>query len=327
MEVDQAGHGQRHADEEQGADPQRPQDGDRHVALGPPRLLGGGGHGVEAQEGEQHDAGRLQDPADAIGAGSIGPDHPLRHEREPVAAVGVGQAEHREQDDGGDLDQHNGGVEARRLLGAHKQQPGHHQHHRHRRQVHQGAGGNQSLRLQGQRRDGQSRRQLQPDARHHVLHVARPADRHRAAGEQHLGHQGPTDHPADRLAEGVAGEAVGRARHRQHRRQLGVAQRREGADHRPDQEAHRHRRPGIDRRGMPGQDEDPGPNDSPDPEQGQADRAERAGQIRAWFRLVCRHGPPAVQAPLRTSEDGATSVHGWRGYAIAARALSGASRR
>ena len=58
----------RDGDVDDGADRERDEDADGHVALGIPRLLRGGGDGVETDVGEEHDPGAAEHPAPPEGA-------------------------------------------------------------------------------------------------------------------------------------------------------------------------------------------------------------------------------------------------------------------
>ena len=115
-----------------------------------------------------------------------------------------------------------------------------------------------------------------PKAGEDALEVAAPADRDRHRADGVLENQVPADHPREDLAERGVGVGVGAAGDRNHRRELGVAQRGEGAD-----EAGHHVRQHDARARLvccrrAREDEDAGPDDRADPEQGQVHRRERA---------------------------------------------------
>ena len=86
-----------------------------------------------------------------------------------------------------------------------------------------------------------------PKWRQQLAEVARPADRHADVADRVLDDQVPADDPRHQLAERRVGVGVRRARDRHHRRELGVAERREPAGERGEQERdddRRARRPG-----------------------------------------------------------------------------------
>ena len=64
---DHARHHGRHDDVQQGANPERDEDADRHVALRAAGLLGVGRDGIEADEGEENDRRSQHDAREAVG--------------------------------------------------------------------------------------------------------------------------------------------------------------------------------------------------------------------------------------------------------------------
>ena len=72
--------------------------------------------------------------------------------------------------------------------------------------------------------------------------MVRPADRDRAGADRIFEDQRPADHPGEQLADHRIGIGVGRARHRHHRGEFGIAERRDGADEAGDDEAEHHAR-------------------------------------------------------------------------------------
>ena len=119
-------------------------------------------------------------------------------------------------------------------------------------------------------------RQVDIEAGENPLEVAAPADGdgHRADGV--LEDQVPADHPGEDLAERGVGVGVGAARDRDHRGELRVAERGEAAGQAGEHVGEHDGRPGLVGRRGAGQDEDAGPDDRADPEQGQVDRRQRA---------------------------------------------------
>ena len=92
------------------------------------------------------------------------------------------------------------------------------------------------------RRGRERRRQRDAEAGQQPLHVAAPADGdgHRADGV--FENQVPADHPRHQLAERRVGVGVGAAGDRDHRGELGVAQRGKGARQAGGEVRHRDRR-------------------------------------------------------------------------------------
>ena len=127
-------------------------------------------------------------------------------------------------------------------------------------------------------RRGQRRRQGESEVAKEAHEVARPAHRHRRAAERVLEDQVPADDPRHQLARRGVRVGVRAAGHRDHRRQLGVAQPGERACHRRDDHREHQRRAGVLGGGGPGQDEDAGADDRADAERGEVKRAERAAE-------------------------------------------------
>ena len=114
--VHRSGEKERDEDVENGADDERAEDADRHVALGIARLLRRGGDGVEADVGEEDDARGADHatPADRPAA--------RRDAGWPWSALDDGRQYPAATSDEGydreELDEDDGGVEVRRLLDA-----------------------------------------------------------------------------------------------------------------------------------------------------------------------------------------------------------------
>jgi len=122
----------------------------------------------------------------------------------------------------------------------------------------------------------------QADARHLVeqrVEIAREADGHRGRADRELEHEVPADDERDQLAERRERVRVGAARGRHHRRQLGVAERRERADDARENEGQRDPRAGLGRRRLARQDEDAGADHRPDADDDDVERAEVATQL------------------------------------------------
>ena len=126
------------------------------------------------------------------------------------------------------------------------------------------------------RRRGQRRGQRDADARQQALHVTAPADGHGHRADGVFENQVPADHPRHQFAERRIGVGVGAAGDRNHRRELGVAERRKGARQACRQIRHRDRRAGLVRRRRPGQHENAGADDGADAQQRQVPRGEAA---------------------------------------------------
>ena len=131
-----------------------------------------------------------------------------------------------------------------------------------------------------QRRIGEHRRNVQTQIADGRSHVARPADRDQRGREQVLEHDAPADDPGDELAKGRIGVGVRAAGHRHHGRVLGVAQPGEKAGDAGQDEAQRHRRPGVEGRDGAGQHEDARADRVADAKGGEVEYSERAPRAR-----------------------------------------------
>ena len=271
----EAGEHRGHRDVESRADRQRADQPDRRVALGIAALAGRGGHGLEADEGEEHHRRPAQHTAPAVGAERA---RVRGHERVPQLRPQMHRADPDEGQDDRDLDPHEHGVDQRGLAGAAHEQRGERQHDRHGGQVHESAVA---------RRAGQRGREAQAEIGSQRLRVAGPAHRDGRRGHGEFQHEVPADDPGRQDAEAGAGVAVGRARLRDHRGELGVAQPDEGAGDAADHEGEGQRRPGMLRGGGPRQHEDAGADRGAQPDADEAGGGEAPGEACA---LLDRRG-------------------------------------
>ena len=231
-------------------------------------LLGRGGDGVEADVREEHDGPGRHDPGPAV-----------RRERRPVLGLHEGGAGDDEEQHRRDLDRDHHRVEARALADADHQQHGDRQHDQHRGQVDEGP-------RRGARRGGHPGRQIEAEAREDALEVAAPADRHGHRADRVLEDQVPADDPGDDLAERRVGVGVGAARDRDHRRELGVAQRGEAAGEPGQHVRERDRGARLVGGGGAGEHEDPGADDRADAEQREVERGQRALEVLALLDVA-----------------------------------------
>ncbi|MDT4838648.1 hypothetical protein FQZ97_724100 [compost metagenome] len=121
---DDAGHDHGDRDVENGADRQGTDDADGQIAVRAFDLFGRRRHGIEADEGEEHQRCRAEDAAVAE-----------RCERLPVGRLHMVDAHHDEQQDHGNLDRHHQVVDPRRFANAERQHGGQAYHDQQRRQV------------------------------------------------------------------------------------------------------------------------------------------------------------------------------------------------
>jgi hypothetical protein len=209
---------------------------------------------VEADVGEEDQGGGVADAAEALG----------REGREVAAAEGRDSGDDEEREDG-ELEDHHRGVRPRALAHSDQQErhDGDHEHH----------GGEVDHAALARRLGDRVRQGDAEDRVQELFDVAAPADRrHREAV---LDQQVPADDPGDDLAERRVGVRVRRARDRDGRGQLGVAERREDAGDRGEDEAEDDRRPGVADR-LADDDEDAGADDPADAEGGEVHGADRA---------------------------------------------------
>ena len=125
------------------------------------------------------------------------------------------------------------------------------------------------------------------EALEQALHVARPADRHRHRSDRVFEDEVPADHPRHNLTQRGVGIGVRTAGDRDHRRELGVAERRECARQPGGEIRHHDGRPGLVGSGSAREHEDARPDDGPDPEQGQIPRRQAAPEgLAAMFDVA-----------------------------------------
>ena len=219
----------------------------RQVALRILRLLARRRDRVEADVGEEHDRGALMDAAE-----------PVRRERRVVRRVDVHGPDNHEQRQHQQLDHHHDVVGARAFLHALQQQRGDRGddgerrdveqdgdagdirrglQQRHQRRIAAGLHGPVAVRQPARHRDAEPREQ-----RHEI---AAPADRHRDVADRVLEDERPADDPGDDLAERRVRVGVGAAGLRDHRGQLGVAERRQPAHRAEQHERHDQRGAGA----------------------------------------------------------------------------------
>ena len=265
-------------DIEHRADHERPDQPARQVPLRVLRLLAGRRDGVEADVGEESERGPLPDALEAA-----------RRERGPVSLALVEdrpRADADEGDDQTDLEHHHERVGARALLDPDVEKDREQDRDREGRQVdreHPVADAGRVLpgreHFARRLRVGQGR----AGARQHPLRFVHDPGRV-------LDDEVPADDPGDELAERRVGVRVGAARHGNHGRDLGIAQRRETARQRGDRvredhcrtRAVHHQRDAV---GSVAADdhlldarEQARADDRADPEQRQVERGERALQ-------------------------------------------------
>jgi hypothetical protein len=129
-------------------------------------------------------------------------------------------------------------------------------------------------------------RHRNPEMADQLAEIPGPSDGHADVAHRVFHDQVPPDDPGDELAQRSVGVGVGGARDRYHRRELGVAQRREAAGDRREQEREHDRRAGARPRrvaddGRAGGGEDPGADRGPDAERGEVPLVEGAREPAA----------------------------------------------
>ncbi len=233
--------GQRHQQVDQRAADHRADDADRQVAARVLGLLGRGGDGVEAVEGEEDDRRGRHDAA--LHAGRIQRLREAeRHERLQVVRIERRQRDRDEHRQCDQLEHHQDRVERGALARAGHQQAGDRERDEDRRQVDDAA----RVRTRGK---GGGQGDVPAEVLLHPLQepdeVAGPAHGHGADHQRILQDQAPADDPGDGLAQHAVAVGVGAARGRHHRRQFGIGQCRAGADHAGDDEGQQHGGTGL----------------------------------------------------------------------------------
>ncbi len=128
--------------------------------------------------------------------------------------------------------------------------------------------------------------------------IARPAHGHGRGRQAVFQQQQQAHDPGHDLAHRGVGVGIGRARHRQGRRQLGVAKGHEGAEQAGDDERDGDRRPGELCGGAAGQHEDAGADDAAYAQQDQVQRPQGPLQLAMGvLGLDLRHGLAHEDAP------------------------------
>src|ERR1700733_33432 len=116
--------------------------------------------------------------------------------------------------------------------------------------------------------------------------VPTPPGSHRSRAKRILQHQVPPDNPRHKLAQRRIPIRISRARNRNQRSKLRIAKPRESACDAGHHKAQNHRRPRMFRPSLPGQNKDARPNNRPDPQRNQVQRAQRS--FKSAFTLVLR---------------------------------------
>jgi hypothetical protein len=278
---------------------------DRDVALGVPGLLGVGADRVEADVGEEDVGGAGEGAVPAL----LGVEEGV-----PVRRVDVARADRDHEQHDAELQQHDRGVEAGALADADHQDDGQQERDHRRRQVEDDRdradvpSGGDDVGGRAHRIDGERGRQVQIEEGEERLEIVRPPVRHRARRDRVLEHQVPADDPGEELAEGGVGVGVGAARDRNHRRELGVAERRERAADAGQHEREHQRRSGVVAGGETRHHEDAGADDRADAERGQCDGTQDSVQSVGGGELGLQHFDRFGGENARPQGDGASST-------------------
>ena len=292
-----AGDDEGHRHIEEGADDEGAEDAARQVTLRVLRLLGGGGNHVEPDVGEEDEGGCGHDAehaerrrrhardelhhgcVDALG--SLRARGRRRDERSPVVAVDEADASEDDEEHDEELDADEHEVDAHRLLDALGDEK--------RQADDQDEGGEVEVPALGR---PQEAGHVTPSWSEQRDEVRGPTLGHDARAEHQLEEQVPADGPRDDLAERRVGEGVGRAGHRHRGGELRVAEGREAAHDRPDDERVDDGRAGVLLGRAPGHREDTGTDDDADAEDDEVERREPS------FQVVVGSSAAAIEASI-----------------------------
>ncbi|MEY4402559.1 MAG: hypothetical protein RIR91_594 [Verrucomicrobiota bacterium] len=255
---------------------------DGHVALRVLRFLRRGGDGVEADVGEEHDAGGTHDavPAELARADVRRDEEALRVLRgDPEFVADVPDADRDEDHDDGDLEDDEGGVHAGRGFDTDGEHGGDERDHEHGGEVDGRAGADEVAVAGGVRHPvhgcgGEGRGDVQAKAVEEAVEVARPTDRDGDGADAVFEGEVPADDPGHELAERGVGIRIGAAGDGHRGGHLGVAESGERAGDRAEHEGEHDCRAGVRGGGVAGEDEDAGANDAADADHHEVGRRE-----------------------------------------------------
>ena len=208
-----------------GADDQRSENANRHVASGILRFLGGSRDSVEADVCEEDDACGAQDahdpPVMMHDALRRRVGRCRRNQRRMVRGIDESppDADHEQHD--AQLQDDDEPIDKRRFPGAAYQQPGKQQQDEHRWQVHdavRAGGGRLEWRMRPCIWNAPAKPVKDP------IGVLTPRDGDRCGAQRIFEDQIPADYPRDELAHRRVRVRVGAACHRDHRGEFGVAE-------------------------------------------------------------------------------------------------------
>jgi hypothetical protein len=209
----------------------------------------------------------------------------------PVGGVHVERADADHEQDGGDLDPHQDGIDAGALANADHQDDRDQGDDADRRQVDVRPRGDQpsELGVVVHDRPGDGVGQLPAEDVQDALEVAGPPVRHGGGADGVLQDQVPADDPGEQLAERGVGVGIGRARDRHHRGELGIAQRREHANEAGHGIREHQGRPRRLPRDYSRRHEDAGADHRPDAEAGELHGAQDPVQTVLSLQLFEQH--------------------------------------
>ena len=203
---------QNHGNVKHGANPERTQDANRHVALRVSRFLRGRGDRVKPNVGEEDDPRPSQHSRQAeLAEGAL----VRRQERVPVGAIYIKGADHNEHHDDAKLHHHDQAVEVRGFTDADDEQRRDQDHDESCRQIEVGANHGavrQHHRLPGTLAQFRGKRQVQGPLQERNQ-VARPADGYGGGADRIFQNQVPADDPGQKLSDGDIRIGVGTPRH------------------------------------------------------------------------------------------------------------------